>query len=206
MALHVLSGWRGLPPEAMGASIALGNFDGVHRGHRQVIAAAARAAAALKAPLGVISFDPHPRRWFQPHDRSFRLMTADQLGRCLDGLGVDYLYVLPFDAEMAAMSDEAFARRVLAGGAVRDLEGSEGLGARHVSAGFDITFGQGRTGSPQSLADYGRRYGFGVSIVEAVENAEGGKCSSSAIRQALAQGRPNRPPPCSAARSPSRAW
>ncbi len=182
MALHIVHDWRGLDPHVQGASIALGNFDGVHRGHRQVIAAAARAASALKAPLGVISFYPHPRRWFRPDDQSFRLMTADQLGRCLDGLGVDYLYVLLFDAEMAGLSDEAFARRVLA----------DGLGARHVAAGFDITFGKGRTGSPQLLDAYGRRFGFGVSIVEAVENDEGGKCSSSAIRQALANGRPEK--------------
>ena len=182
MALHIILGWRGLEPSVRGASIALGNFDGVHRGHRQVIAAAARAAAMLKSPLGVISFDPHPRRWFRPDDQSFRLMTADQLGRSLDGLGVDYLYVLPFDAEMAEMTDEAFAQDVLA----------EGLGARHVSAGFDITFGRDRTGSPQSLVGYGRRFGFGVSIVEAVENDEGGKCSSSAIREALANGRPEK--------------
>ncbi len=184
MSLHVIPGWRNLPPAVKGASIALGNFDGVHRGHRQVIAAAARAAAMLKAPLGVISFDPHPRRWFRPDDTSFRLMIADQLSRRLDGLGVDYLYMLPFDQEMAHLSDEAFAARVLAG------QGAEGLGARHVAAGFDITFGYGRTGSPQALSDYGRRFGFEVTIVEAVADAQGRKCSSSAIRRALADGRP----------------
>jgi riboflavin kinase/FMN adenylyltransferase len=176
--LHIIHGWRGLDPEIKGAAIALGNFDGVHRGHRQVIATAAKAASALHAPLGVISFEPHPRRWFKPDIEPFRLANTDQLGRALDSLGVDRLYVLPFDAEMAAMSDEGFARDVLA----------DGLGARHVSAGFDITFGKGRSGSAQSLQVYGDRYGFGVSIAAPLTDAKGGKCSSSAIRRALHEG------------------
>ncbi|MHB8284115.1 MAG: bifunctional riboflavin kinase/FAD synthetase [Caulobacteraceae bacterium] len=178
MALHIIQGWRGLDADLKGASIALGNFDGVHRGHRQVIAAAAKAARALHVPLGVISFDPHPRRWFQPEADPFRLLNADQLGRALDGLGVDRLYVLPFDAQMASLSDEAFAQQVLA----------EGLGARHVSAGFDVTFGKGRSGNPTSLQVFGERYGFGVSIAPPLTDAQGGKCSSSAIRQALQDG------------------
>ncbi len=178
MGLHIIHGWRGLDPEIKGAAIALGNFDGVHRGHRQVIATAAKAASALHAPLGVISFEPHPRRWFKPDIEPFRLANTDQLGRALDSLGVDRLYVLPFDAEMAAMSDEGFARDVLA----------DGLGARHVSAGFDITFGKGRSGSAQSLQVYGDRYGFGVSIAAPLTDAKGGKCSSSAIRRALHEG------------------
>ncbi len=178
MALHIIHGWRGLEGDTKGAAIALGNFDGVHRGHRQVIATAARAARTLHVPLAVISFEPHPRRWFKPDAEPFRLANTDQLGRALDGLGVDRLYILPFDAEMAGMSDEAFARDVLAGG----------LGARHVSAGFDITFGKGRSGSPQTLRVYGERYGFDVSIAAPLTDAKGGKCSSSAIRQALRDG------------------
>ena len=181
MSLHVIEGWRGLPPEARGASVALGNFDGVHRGHRQVIAAAAQAAAALGAPLGVISFKPHPRRWFTPGGEPFQLMTADQLGRELAALGVDRLYSLPFDAEMAALTDEAFAREVLA----------DGLGARHVAAGFDVTFGRGRTGSPEQLRLFGAAMGFGVSIAAPVNDPDGGKCSSSAVRDALRRGRPD---------------
>ncbi len=180
MSLHIIDGWRGLEPDQRGGAIALGNFDGVHRGHRQVIADAARAAAALHAPLAVVSFEPHPRRWFHPDAEPFRLLTSDQLGRVLADLGVDRLHILPFDAEMAALSDEAFARRVLA----------EGLGARHVAAGFDISFGAGRTGDPQTLRRYGERFGFGVSIAGPVSAADGGKCSSSAVRQALGAGDP----------------
>ncbi|NEX93590.1 bifunctional riboflavin kinase/FAD synthetase [Caulobacter sp. 17J65-9] len=180
MSLTVVKGWRDLPPELKGASIALGNFDGVHRGHRRVIADAAQAAARLKAPLGVISFDPHPRRLFQPAAEPFLVMNLDQQARALEALGVDLFYVLPFDAEMAAMSDHAFAEQVLA----------EGLGARHVAVGFDVTYGKGRTGSPESLTEDGRRLGFTVSVAERAADDRDVKYSSSAVRDALKAGRP----------------
>lgn len=180
MTLTLIPGWKDLAPEQKGGALALGNFDGVHLGHQQVIAQAARAARALDAPLGVISFEPHPRRWFRPQEPSFRLMTLDQQARALEQLGVERFHILPFDAEMAQQSDEAFAREVLA----------EGLGARHVAAGFDITFGAGRTGDPAALKSYGDRFAFGVSIAPAVEGPDGIKCSSTAIRTALRTGRP----------------
>ncbi len=179
MALHVIEGWRQTPPELKGAAVALGAFDGVHRGHRQVIAEAAKAAAALNVPLGAISFDPHPRRYFGRETEPFRLMTTDQQARALDELGVERFYILAFDEEMAAFTDEEFARIVLA----------ESLGARHVAAGFDISFGAGRTGSPERLRQFGEKDGFTVSIAEPV-GAHGDKFSSSAIRQALRDGHP----------------
>ena len=182
MKLRVVEGWRGLAPELKGSALALGAFDGVHRGHQQVIALAARAAGALGAPLGVVTFEPHPRRWFRPGEPDFRLTTLDQQAQVLDALGVDRLHRIPFDAELAAMSDETFARQVL----------SEGLGARHVAAGFDITFGAGRTGGPDLLRRYGQRYGFGVSIAPAMEDAGGVKLSSTAVREALRDGDPER--------------
>lgn len=180
MTLRVIHGWRDLPAGQRGAAVALGNFDGVHLGHRRVIADARAAAARLGAPSGVISFEPHPRRYFQPDAEPFRVMTPDQLARALDALGVERLYLLPFDAEMAAMSDEAFARDVLAAG----------LGAAHVAVGFDITFGKGRTGSPEALAAYGDRFGFSVSVAPRVADPEGLKLSSTAVREALQAGRP----------------
>ena len=180
MALRVLHGWKDLRPGDRGAALALGNFDGVHRGHWQVIADAARAAGRMQIPLGVISFDPHPRKWFRPDEPAFRLTTADQQGRVLEGLGVDRLHILAFDAEMANLGDEAFARQVLA----------EGLGARHVAAGFDITFGRGRSGDPESLRRYGARHGFGVSIAAAVAGGGGLKFSSTAVRAALRDAQP----------------
>jgi riboflavin kinase/FMN adenylyltransferase len=159
--------------------VALGNFDGVHRGHQHVIALAAKAAGATRAPLGVVTFEPHPRRIFQPDAPSFRLMKPEQQARALADLGVDVLYVLPFDAEMANLTDQAFAQAVL----------QQGLGVRHVSVGFDISFGKGRTGSPESMSDYGQAMGFGVSVAPPI-GGDAEKYSSTAVRHALREGRP----------------
>jgi riboflavin kinase/FMN adenylyltransferase len=177
MSLTRVSGWRDLPSEVQGAAVALGNFDGVHRGHRQVIGEAARAARALGAPLGVIRFLPHPGAILRPGQPPYLLMTPGQQARALEDLGVDLLYDLPF-AEIAALSDEAFARDVLA----------TGLGVRHVVAGFDIRFGQGRTGDAESLKRWGAAYGFAVGITPAVAAEDGGKASSSAAREAVQAG------------------
>lgn len=178
MTIRTIIGWRDLPDTLKGAAAAIGAFDGVHRGHQAVIAAARVAATDLGAPLAVVSFDPHPRRWFQPDAAPFRLMTPTQMARALEPLGVERLYLLPFDAEMAALSDEAFARRVL----------HEGLGLRHASVGFDFTFGKGRSGSPEALRAYGQAMGFGVSVTPRIDDAGGLKLASSAVREALNAG------------------
>ena len=181
--IEIIRGWKNLPARPRGAAVALGNFDGVHLGHQRVIGEAVAAAAALGVPAGVISFDPHPRRWFQPEAEPFRVASVGQDARAMSALGVERLYLIPFDAELAEMTDEAFAQRVLA----------EGLGARHVAAGFDITFGKGRTGSPDLLREYGRRFGFTVSTTPPVQAGPGGdKLSSSAVREALKAGDPAR--------------
>jgi riboflavin kinase / FMN adenylyltransferase len=178
LAARIIRDWRGLDAADQGAAVAVGAFDGVHRGHQAVIAEAKAAADRLGAPLGVVSFDPHPRRFFQKDVAPFRVMTADQMAEALGELSVDRLYLLPFDAEMAGMSDAAFARRVLA----------EGLGVRHAAVGFDFTFGKGRTGSPQALAGYGADLGFTVSTCERRDDPDGLKLSSSAVREALKAG------------------
>ena len=182
MALQVIHGWQGLTPEQKGAALAFGNFDGVHRGHQQVIGAAAKVAREMGAPFAVSSFEPHPRRWFQPDAEPFRLMTVDQQARALETLGVDRFYVLPFDAQMANMSDETFARAVLA----------EGLGVRHMAVGFDVTFGKDRTGDPEALARYGEQLGFTVSVTDQIGDGDTEKYSSSAVREALKAGDPAR--------------
>ena len=176
--MQIVRDWRDLSDALKGAAVAVGAFDGVHRGHQAVIAGARHASERLGAPLGVVSFDPHPRRWFQKDAAPFRLMTADQMAEALAPLGVDILYLLPFDAEMAGMSDSAFAERVLAGG----------LGIRHAAVGFDFTFGKGRSGSPEALRAYGERLGFTVSVAERLDDADGLKLSSSAVREALKAG------------------
>ena len=179
MSLRVVHGWKGLAEADKGAAVALGNFDGVHRGHQRVIAQAARGAARHDCPLGVISFEPHPRRLFHPDEPTFRLMTAHQQARALEALGVDRFYVLPFDYEMASLTDREFVEKVLV----------QGLGVRHVAVGFDISFGKGRTGSPEAMRAYGEQFGFTVSVAEAV-GAGGEKFSSTAVREALRDGKP----------------
>lgn len=178
MSLRVVRGWRDVAPEDRGASAAFGAFDGVHRGHQVVIAAAAEAARRLDAPLGVISFDPHPGRWFRPDSPPFMLATQAQTQATLASLGVERLYYLPFDAQVAAMSADAFARDILVGG----------WGVRHVAIGFDFLFGKGREGDAATLKALGDRYGFGVTIVEPVKDPAGEKLSSTAVRAAVAAG------------------
>ena len=184
MPLKTVNAWKNLPADERGAAVALGNFDGVHRGHQQVVAQAAKAALADKTPLGVITFDPHPRRLFRPTEPAFKLMTHAQQARALGGLGVDLLYLLPFDFEMASFGDREFVEKVLV----------EGLGVKHVAAGFDISFGRGRTGSADLLKTYGAEYGFTVSIAEPVAESstdgDGEKFSSTAVRDALRDGEP----------------
>ncbi len=178
--IRVIRGWQDLQPDDRGASLAMGSFDGVHRGHQRVIALAAKAAGELGVPLGVITFDPHPRVYFRPDEPLFRLMKPDQQARALEALGVDILHVLPLNAELAEMTDREFATQVL----------HEGLGARHVAVGFDNSFGKGRTGSPETMAAYGRELGFGVSVAEPAADGSGDKFSSTAVREALRAGRP----------------
>ena len=118
--IRVIRGWKNLTEHDRGAAVAMGSFDGVHLGHQKVIGLAAKAAIDLGAPLGVITFDPHPRVYFRPEEPLFRLMKPDQQARALEKLGVDMLYVLPLERELAEMTDREFATQVL----------HEGLGAR----------------------------------------------------------------------------
>ena len=178
--MKIIHGWKGLAAADQGAAVALGNFDGVHLGHQQVIADARAVAADLGVPLGVISFEPHARMHFQPDAPPFRLMNPHQLARTVETLGAERFYLLPFGVEMASFTDHDFVADVLV----------RGLGVRHVAVGFDITFGKGRTGDPEAMRRYGAEYGFSVSVARAVENAAG-KISSTTVRDALREGHPH---------------
>jgi riboflavin kinase / FMN adenylyltransferase len=162
-----------------GAAAAIGNFDGVHLGHQSVLALARAAAASHDAPLGVVTFEPHPRAFFQPDAPPFRLMTADARARRLAKLGVQQLYELAFDARLAGLSAEAFVADVLLGR----------LGLRHVVAGADFRFGKGRAGDVDLLRRVGAGLGLGVTIAPLVSDEEG-DYSSTAIRAALSAGEP----------------
>lgn len=166
--------WQGLDPEARGASVAMGNFDGVHMGHRSVI-----DLARPHGPLGIITFEPHPREYFAPAAPPFRLMNAEARANRLAKLGVQYLFELPFDATLAGLTPEAFAHDVLA----------SGLGISHVVVGADFCFGKGRTGKAADLQALGKKLGFDVTIAELIKS-EDREISSTAIRSALSDGRP----------------
>jgi riboflavin kinase/FMN adenylyltransferase len=178
--LRVIRGWKDLPAADKGAAIAVGSFDGVHRGHQKVIELAAQAARELGAPLAVITFDPHPSAYFHPEQPGFQLQKRDQQARALEALGVEVLYVLPLEPELAGMSDREFATRVLA----------EGLGARHIAVGFDNTFGKDRSGTPEAMRAYGEALGFSVSVAPPLVGEGGDKYSSTQVREALREGRP----------------
>jgi len=171
--------WQGLDPSARGASIAMGNFDGVHLGHRAVIDLARPDGGDPHIPLGILTFEPHPRDFFAPHGPPFRLMNAQARASRLAKLGVDQLYQLPFDAAMAALTPQDFVRDIL----------SDGLGISHVVVGADFCFGKGRAGHAADLQALGDRHGFRVTIADLIE-AEGTHISSTAIRAALSDGRP----------------
>jgi len=160
-----------------GATAAIGNFDGVHLGHRSVIELAQQAAP--DAPLGVVTFEPHPREYFAPDAPPFRLMGREARAHRLEKIGVERLYELAFNSTLAGLTPEAFARDVL----------HEGLGLAHVVVGADFCFGKGRAGTADDLVRFGAQYGFGVTIAPLMERDDL-TVSSTAIREALSRGAP----------------
>ncbi len=177
--MRIIRDPRFVAPEDRGAAAAIGNFDGVHLGHRAVIDLTRAAANRLSAPLGVMTFEPHPRQFFAPSAPPFRLMNAVTRAHRLEKLGVEKLYELPFNNALAALDPRDFARLVI----------SEQLALAHVVVGADFQFGKGRAGSAADLAMFGDEMGFGVTIAPMVEVGNG-EVSSTAIRQALSDGRP----------------
>ena len=171
--------YSGLERPDRGAAVAIGNFDGVHLGHQSVIALARAAAAEHDCPLGIVTFEPHPRSVFAPDAPPFRLMDARAKAHQLERLGIDHLYEIPFDAALAGLSADAFVRDVLV----------QGLGVRHVVVGADFNFGKGRAGDTEFLRAAGAAHGFGVTVAPLISDRSG-DVSSTAIRNALAQGAP----------------
>jgi riboflavin kinase/FMN adenylyltransferase len=172
--MEILTHWQGLDPALRGASAAMGNFDGLHLGHQAVI-----DAARPHGPLGVVTFEPHPREFFAPAGPPFRLMNAEARTNRLAKLGVARLFQLPFDAALAALSPEDFVDTVL----------HRGLGLAHVVVGADFRFGKGRAGTAEDLAALAGRHGLGVTVAPLLEHS-GRPISSTAIREALRAGDP----------------
>jgi riboflavin kinase / FMN adenylyltransferase len=175
--MQVIHGTDDVPASARGAVLAIGNFDGVHRGHQALLKVVHDEAARLRRPAGAILFEPHPREFFQPERPHFRLTPLPLKLELLERFGLDLAAVLRFDAALAALSADGFIDRVLV----------EKLAAAHLVIGYDFRFGKGRGGDPQTLERAGAACGFGVSVVAQVAEA-GEVFSSGAIRAELAQG------------------
>ncbi len=175
--MRIVRDYQFTRPEDRGACAAIGNFDGVHLGHQAVIRLAREVAP--NAPLGVMTFEPHPREYFAPDAASFRLMSAEARAARLEKLGVERLYQLNFNTSLASLSPREFAEKVIC----------QGLGLVHVVVGADFCFGKGRAGSVADLQAFGAEMGFGVTVAELLETG-GIQVSSTAIREALADGRP----------------
>jgi riboflavin kinase/FMN adenylyltransferase len=177
--LRIFRDWRDLPAEARGASVALGNFDGVHLGHAHMLRTA--HSARPDAPSAVLTFEPHPREHFRPDDPPFRLTLSAERAAALAALGVEFLYELPFDAGFSLMTAEAFVADVL----------HAGLGARHLVTGPDFAFGHRRGGDISFLAARAETLGIGITTATVLSD-EGGPISSTRIRRALQDGYPER--------------
>jgi len=162
-----------------GASVAIGNFDGVHIGHLSVIDRARAAGRETGAPLGILTFEPHPREYFAPDAPPFRLMGREARAHRLEKLGVERLYEINFNAALASLTPREFAKNVI----------HDGLGLAHVVVGADFCFGKGRAGNAADLQAFGAEMGFGVTVAQLLEG-EAGQVSSTAIRRALSDGDP----------------
>lgn len=177
--MKIIRHYEQVPPGLRGAVYALGNFDGVHRGHQQVIGRAGAIARELGVPLGVLVFEPHPQQFFFPDRPFFRLTPFRAKARLLERMGVDVLAALPFDDRMSKMLAPEFVLDVLV----------NGLQTVHVVAGYDFRFGKGRGGDAAALGYLGEMEGFGTDIVDEVKNG-GVTYSSTRIRELLGQGDP----------------
>ncbi len=177
--MAVYHGYSDLPDLSRGCVAAMGNFDGVHRGHRAVIETACAFAKSLDAPCAAAVFAPHPRQVFAPDAPPFLLMSDSQRVRALKAAGAEAVFHIPFSRDMAAMTPEVFVRDVLA----------DGLGLKGVVTGADFCFGKDRAGDAEALKTLGERYGVAVKIADAVnlEDASG-KISSTNVRNALREG------------------
>jgi riboflavin kinase/FMN adenylyltransferase len=178
-AFERLSAAAPLPAHLRGGVVAIGNFDGVHRGHQSVLERALTEARRSGAPALVLTFEPHPRKVFRPEVPLFVLTPPPMKARLLAAFGFAALVEQPFTRDFAALSPEAFVTDVL----------EKNLGIRHAVTGFDFHFGKDRQGGPAFLMAAGERHGFGVTLVDAFRDEGAEVVSSSRIRELLTEGK-----------------
>lgn len=166
-----------VPADVHGAVYAVGNFDGVHKGHQALVAQTKSLAASLGAPSGVLTFEPHTLRVIRPNLPPFRLTPLRAKAHLLEDVGIEVLAALPFDLDIAKMAPDAFIKDLLV----------DGLHAGHLIVGYDFCFGKNRAGNAELLREAGKEYGFGVSVVDAV-TVDNSPYSSTRIRKKLQEG------------------
>ncbi len=169
---------QSVEPEHTGAVVAVGNFDGVHSGHRAVIGEAGKIAKAAGLNWGVLTFEPHPRNVFQPDIPPFRITPFADKARLIRELGVDFMVAQQFDMTFSHQSAATFVEESLV----------RALGVRHLVAGYDFKFGHKRQGSCETLLAMGNEHGFVFTVVSAASDDGGGLYSSSRVRELLTQG------------------
>lgn len=173
-----IAGSSSLPASCRGGVVAIGNFDGVHRGHQAVLARALAESERRGVPALALTFEPHPRSVFRPDVQLYRITPAPMRARLLDALGFRAVVEQPFDRDFSALSAEEFVRGILV----------EDLGISHVVTGFDFHFGRNRQGGPAFLMEAGERLDFGVALVDAFRDEGAEVVSSSRIRDLLSAG------------------
>lgn len=156
----------------------IGNFDGVHRGHLEVLKNAKEFSSKLNLPLSVLTFDPHPREFFSKEKTNFLLQTVLDKAESLSKNNIDYLINLKFDDLLSVLSPEQFVEKVL----------SESLSLKHIFVGKDFKFGKDRAGDINSLKSFGLKYRIGLSSIK-LKNQDGTSISSTKIRNNLKKGK-----------------
>jgi riboflavin kinase/FMN adenylyltransferase len=178
--MQVFTSYENLPDSIRNGVVAIGNFDGVHRGHETVVSEAGRFAKSGGMPWSVLTFEPHPRRIFAPDSPPFRITPASAKARAIESLGVDALIVLAFNKAFSERTPDSFIHEVLV----------KGLNAQHVVAGYDFKFGHKRAGNCELLLRKGQEGGFDFTAVQAQNDDDGGIISSTRIRDFLNDGNP----------------
>lgn len=172
--MQVFEIYQNISSNFLDAVIVIGNFDGVHRGHQKLLSIAKERATAMSAPLGVLTFEPHPHRLFRPDEPPSRITPMALKHERLQAAGVDVVFSVPFDWDFASQSAADFIQKIL----------KDGVKPAHVFVGFDFCFGQLRKGTPEDI----QASGIPTTIVQKICDGDNEKLSSSAIRQAIRHG------------------
>jgi riboflavin kinase/FMN adenylyltransferase len=180
MPMRIFRTWSEVPPLLKGGVVALGNFDGLHLGHQAVLRQTLEIARTNGVAAGVMTFEPHPRLFFNPDQEPFRLSPFRIRARLIEALELDYLYVQAFDAAFSRRPPENFIEEILVGG----------LGVSHIVVGYDYVFGFQRKGNVDLLNQLAERCGFSVTAVGEKSLPGGARYSSTNVRNLLKDGRP----------------